>query len=351
MEVITNNEKHNHMGKLVQMSAQADMLVIVSAFISGDLGKIFDRMSTIKQVTIYTNLSGYNDGADKVIALYDFCKYCKEKKIDLLIKSDDHLHGKAYLFYKTVKNALPEPKGFILSSGNFTQNGLRHNHEFGVIVTEPQQQRNLEKMINLLKTYEVTEQQLSILVEKAKAYKKDMEKIQPVPSFDIDKYVNLKPSKQNNAKTKYFLKPLGTAEKPYVAGMTLKEKDEIGFGDEVKTIHRRDVFLCHATGPQMIVGYYMVDSEKQHWHKNNEEDRWPHKFDVVCKSVPFSKAWWKYELRTKDLMTEFLDTHPGKHITQKGGDSVGSLNFGSERIELTEEFARFIIERIPEVEE
>ena len=49
---------------------------------------------------------------------------------------------------------------------------------FGVIVTEPQQQRNLEKMINILKTYEVTEQQLSILVEKAKAYKKDMEKIQ-----------------------------------------------------------------------------------------------------------------------------------------------------------------------------
>lgn len=351
MKIITNDKKHNHMGKLVQMSTQADMMVIVSAFISGDLGKIFDSMPTIKQVTIYTNLSGYSDGADKVIALYDFCKYCKEKKIDVLIRSDDQLHGKAYLFYKTVKNGLPEPKGFVISSGNFTQNGLRYNHEFGVIVNDAKQQKNLEKMINVLKTYEVTEQQLSILVEKAKVYKKDLEKVQPLPTFDIDKYVNLKPSKQNHVNTKYFLKPLGTNERPYTKGMTLKEKDEIGFGDEVKTIHKRDVFLCHSIGTQMIVGYYMVNSEKQHWHQNDENDRWPYKFDVVCKSVPFSKAWWNYELKTNDLVEEFLQENPGKHITKKGGDSIGALNFGSERIELTEEFARFIIERIPEVEE
>lgn len=56
------------MGKLVQMSAQANMMIIVSAFISGNLGKMFDSMPTIKQVTIYTNLSGYDDGADKIIA-------------------------------------------------------------------------------------------------------------------------------------------------------------------------------------------------------------------------------------------------------------------------------------------
>lgn len=351
MKIITNNEQHNHMGKLVQMSVEADMMVIVSAFISGNLGKIFDSMPTIKQVTIYTNLSGYSDGADKIIALYEFCKYCKEKKIDLLVRSDEHLHGKAYMFYKTVKNALPEPKGFILTSGNFTQNGLRHNHEFGIIVTEVEQQRNLEKMINTLKTYEVTEQQLSILVEKAKAYKKGLEKLQPIPMFNVDKYINLKPMKQNNTKTKYFLKPLGTAENPFAVGKTLKERDRIGFGDEVKTIHRRDVFLCHATGPQMIVGYYVVDSEKQEWDKKNEEDRWPYKFDVVCKSVPFSKTWWNYKLKTKELMAEFLKLNPGKHITKKGGDSIGGLNWGSERIELTEEFARFIIERILEIKE
>ena len=84
MQIITNNEKHNHMGKMVQMSAQANMMIIVSAFISGNLGKMFDSMPTIKQVTIYTNLSGYDDGADKIIALFDFCNYCKKKGIDLL---------------------------------------------------------------------------------------------------------------------------------------------------------------------------------------------------------------------------------------------------------------------------
>ena len=351
MLIITNNEKQNHMGKLVQMSAQANMMIIVSAFISGDLGKMFDSMPTIKEVTIYTNLSGYSDGADKVIALYEFCNYCKKKRINLLIKSDDYLHGKAYLFYKTIKNKMPEPKGFVISSGNFTENGMRHNHEFGVMINDEMQQNNLANMINNLKTYEISEQQLAILVEKARKYKKELESISRIPKFDVDKYVNLKPSKQNKIETRYFLKPLGTADRPFEKGKTLKESDEIGFGKEIKSIHKRDVFLCHATGPQMIVGYYMVNSEKQHKHQTDENDRWPYKFDVVCKSIPFSKNWWEYELKTKELAEMFLIENPGEHITKKGGDGIGSLNFGSERIELTEKFARYIIERIPEVEE
>lgn len=89
----------------------------------------------------------------------------------------------------------------------------------------------------------------------------------------------------------------------------------------------------------MIVGYYMVSSDKQYWSQSDENDRWPYKFNVVCKSIAFSKDWWNYGLKTKELA-----------ITKKGGDSIGSLNFGSERIELTEAFARYNIERIPEVE-
>ena len=63
------------------------------------------------------------------------------------------------------------------------------------------------------------------------------------------------------------------------------------------------------------------------------------------------KARNEAKLKTKELMAEFLKLNPGKHITKKGGDSIGGLNWGSERIELTEEFARFIIERILEIKE
>ncbi len=41
MKIVTNNKKQNHMGKLVQMSAQANMMIIASAFILGDLLKMF----------------------------------------------------------------------------------------------------------------------------------------------------------------------------------------------------------------------------------------------------------------------------------------------------------------------
>lgn len=351
MQLITNNEKQNHMGKVVQMSKHANMMIIVSAFIADDLGNIFEHLSTIKEVTIYTNLSGYSDGADKVIALYDFCNYCKKKNIDLKIMSDDDLHGKAYLFYKTSKNKMPEPKGFIVTSGNFTQNGLRHNHEFGVIINDIVQQNKFAGVINDLKTYEVTEQQLAVLVEKANIFKKEIECFPQSPIFDVDKYVNLKPSKQSKDCIKYFLKPLGTAERPFAIGKILMDSDQIGFTKQIQSIHKRDVFLCHATGPQMIVGYYMVDSDKQVEYQVDKNDRWPYKFDVICKSKPFSKKWWDYKLKTKELVEKFLTENPGEHITKNGGDSVGSLNFGSERIELTEAFARFVIEHIPEVEE
>ena len=350
MQIITNNEKQKHMGKVIQLSEESNVMTIVSPFIASNLGELFDKMPTIKEVTIYTNLSGYSDGADKAIALHKFCNYCKEKKINLVIKSDDDLHGKAYLFYKKTSKTI-EPTGFIISSGNFTDNGMRNNHEFGILSKDEAQQHILANLVNDLKTYDVTEEQLGILVEKAKEYKKKVELVPTIPKFEVDKYINLKPSKNNKHVTKYFLKPVGTAENPFKEGYTLKESDEIGFGEIVNTIHKRDVFLCHATGPQMIVGYYMVDSDKQHTYKIDENDRWPHKFKVICKSIPFSKKWWDYKLKTKELVEQFLQENPGEHITKNGGDTVGSLNFGSERIELTEKFARYIIERIPEVEE
>lgn len=350
MKIITNNEKQKHMGKVIQLSEESNMMTIASPFIASDLGDLFDKMPTIKEVTIYTNLSGYSDGADKIIALHKFCNYCKEKKIHLVIKSDDYLHGKVYLFYKKNSKTI-EPKGFIISSGNFTDNGMRNNHEFGVMSKDVIQQNLLANLVNDLKTYDVTEEQLVALVEKANEHKKKVESIPPTPKFNVDKYINLKPSKNNKNETKYFLKPIGTAEKPFKEGYTLNESDEIGFGEILNTIHRRDVFLCHATGPQMIVGYYMVDSDKQYSHKTDDEDRWPYKFKVICKSIPFSKNWWKYKLKTKELVEQFLQENPGEHITKNGGDTIGSLNFGSEKIELTEKFARYIIERIPEVEE
>ncbi len=87
MEIITGDESHNHFGKIVQLSKQANTMMIVSAFLSDDLGKMFDDMSTINMVTIYTNLGGYEDAADKTISLQKYSIYCREKGIDLLIKS------------------------------------------------------------------------------------------------------------------------------------------------------------------------------------------------------------------------------------------------------------------------
>ena len=105
------------------MAVKADTLIIVSPFVTDDISKLIESMVTIKNITLYTTLQKYDDIAQKAVALYKFYEYCKGKSIDLLIKIDDNLHGKVYLFYDGIK-----PRGFILTSGNFTENGLINNH-------------------------------------------------------------------------------------------------------------------------------------------------------------------------------------------------------------------------------
>ena len=118
MKLLTNEKMSNHLSCLKKMATKADTLIIVSPFVTDDISKLIEDMVTIKNITLYTSLQKYDDTAKKVIALYNFYEYCKGKAIDLLIKIDDNLHGKVYLFYDGVK-----PKGFVLTSGNFTENG------------------------------------------------------------------------------------------------------------------------------------------------------------------------------------------------------------------------------------
>lgn len=343
LQVIANNEQQNHIAKLKRLAKESNTFIIVAPFLSNDISKLFDGMESIKNVTIYTNMKAYEDVPEKIISLYQFHQYCIEKKMDLQIKSDDSLHGKVYLFYKDAVE-----KGMIITSGNFTENGLRNNHEFGVLIQDANEQRNIAKEVEKLKTYDISEEQLKVLYEKATLFLEEHKNHKKRDKFDIGQYIDEMPSNAKYMNRNYYLKPLGTKDNPFLEPNTLQEKDLIGFGKKEKNIHKGDVFLCHATGPGMIVGYYVVDCDEQYYKKINPDDRWGYKFDVVGRSVPFSKHWWDAELVTKKLVEEYLQDNPKKHITFSDGDTIGSLNFGSEKIRLQPDFARFIIGKIKE---
>lgn len=341
LDIISNGKKDNHLSHMKKMAVKADTLIIVSPFVSEDISKLTEEMTTIKKITLYTTLQKYDDTAQKAVALYKFYEYCKGKSIDLLIKIDDNLHGKVYLFYDGIK-----PKGFVLTSGNFTENGLVNNHEYGLCVKNPDKQKEMADIIMSINTYDLSYTQLCEIYDEALKFIKKHPAVQQ-EKFKVHKLINKKPSATQNGSVKYYLKPVGTSQEPFVKPMVIKDVDMLGFGKNPKTMQKGDVLLLHSVGPSSIVGYYVVISDEAVFDKKDDSDRWPWKVQAECHSSQFSPVWWDYELKTQELVDEFLEQNPGKHITLAGGDTLGALQWGRDKVQITKEFAQFIINKMP----
>lgn len=341
MEILTNGKKNNHLNRMKKMATKADTLIIVSPFVTEDISKLTEEMTTIKKITLYTTLQKYDDTAQKAVALYKFYEYCKAKSIDLLIKIDDNLHGKVYLFYDGIK-----PKGFVLTSGNFTENGLINNHEYGVCVEDADKQKEMADIIMSINTYDLSYTQLCEIYDEALKFIKKHPAIQ-LEKFKVHKLINKKPSATQNGTLKYYLKPVGTSKAPFEKPEVIEEVDWLGFVNEPKTLNRGDVLLLHGVGPSCIVGYYVIISDEAKFFEYDENDRWPWKVKAECHSSQFSANWWDYELKTKELVDEFLEANPDGHITAAGGDTLGALQWGKDRLEITKEFAQFVISKMP----
>lgn len=341
LEIIANEKKKNHFTKLKKLAAKADTLIIVSPFVSDDISKLIEEMTTIKKITLYTTLQKYDDTAQKAIALYKFHEFCEEKGIDLLIKIDDNLHGKVYLFYDGIK-----AKGFVLTSGNFTENGLVNNNEYGLCVEDADKQKEMADILMSINTYDLSYMQLCEIYDEALKFIKK-HPVVPQEKFKVHKLINKKPSASQNGSLKYYLKPVGTSHAPFVKPMVIKEVDMLGFGKNPRTMQKGDVLLLHSVGPSSIVGYYTIITDEAVYNKNDDDDRWPWKVQAECHSSKFSANWWDYELKTQELIDEFLEKNPGKHITVAGGNTLGGLQWGSDKLQITKDFAQFVIDKMP----
>lgn len=68
---------------------------------------------------------------------------------------------------------------------------------------------------------------------------------------------------------------------------------------------------------RIIIGYYEVSDDEAVYIKNDDDDRWPWKVHVECHSGKYSQEWWKYDMKTQELVSEFLQENPDKYITAK----------------------------------
>lgn len=343
LNILKNEKKSNHLSCLEKMATQADTLIIVSPFVADDISKLLNNISTIKKITLYTTLQKYDDTARKAISLYKFYKYCREKSIELLIKIDDNLHGKVYLFYNGSK-----PKGFVITSGNFTENGLLNNHEYGLCVEDEKMQQEMADIIMSINTYDLSYIQL------CEIYNDALKFIEKHPLIQQEKFkinINIRPSAPQNKDVKYYITQRGTTENPFNEQMTLNNKETFTFRanskDPNKKIKKGDILLISGVGSLCIVGYYRVISDEP-YEEQNCKDRWPWKVKAECCSPQLRSSWRDYKLKTQDLVAEFKQKKPEEHITTRGGDTLGALQYGLDKIQITKEFAQFVIGKIPD---
>lgn len=107
-------------------------IVITSPFLSVDVMKSLGNYlpERVKNVTLITTLKPHAaEQFNKVQVLNELFRLKKTRGFNLTVRIDNDLHGKIYIGKSEDKYV-----GCIISSANFTNNGLEHNHEWSVFM-------------------------------------------------------------------------------------------------------------------------------------------------------------------------------------------------------------------------
>lgn len=350
-----NNLQAEHLKSLIKHCDER--IIIVSPYLADDMKLFLNNFdfSSIKKIDLITTFKPRDiEQISKPFQLRDFYQFFDEKypNVTPKVHIDNNLHGKLYF-------SLGRKKELILTSGNFTNNGMFHNHEWGISIVEPSLIEDaLNQVFDVIEYPDVTRFQVDRACQFADVYLGNNPHwiVKESISYDILNSV-YSDFDSNNYEPKYYLKPIGHKEAP----ITLEERRD--FSDLHQNLHfskkkpkgikKGDVIITTAVGAGSLLSYFKVTSGLQSVTdsqiKNNPwMERWPWYLEGKNNSVNFGGKWWKYNLRRQDMLSEFHAKNPSQPVTYAGGLTLGTINMGSDKVQLSEIFAKFIISKIEE---
>lgn len=342
---ILDNISANHLSEIQVMAKEADEILLASPFLSQNITSLIESVvkpCSIKKITLVTVLEKFDQSLSKPDILYNFSDCCEKNNISYEICIDEALHSKVYLFCKDQK-----PVQAIITSANFTSNGLKKNHEMGVVVNERNALHHLMAVI-IKDVQRICIEDILKLQNGAREYIKTHKipqnnkiNFNPWNLLDIeDKSYPVYIERQ------YFLKPCGWAENPYVQHEPLGEQLHFSKRGKPK-VNKGDILICYAVGPTNILGYYEIISDELGY--TSDEDRWPWYVKCDCLSPEYSEAWWDKELKIKQVVKRYMAHYPNDALTYKGGFTLGALQWGIDKIRLNTQFAEYLIDEINRV--
>ncbi|HFQ5215020.1 TPA: phospholipase D family protein [Vibrio vulnificus] len=210
MYILSNitGSHHQDLQRLVDQGG--DRLLITSPFLASDMTSFLDgfHFNAIKNIELVTTFKANDpEQLTKPKQLLDFLEYFNTKypKVKAKVHIDNSLHGKIYALTKNHEHQA------IITSANFTKNGLHHNHEWGVLTPHSDHLDNLiDEIYEAIEFRELTLTQLRKAVMFAEQYSSQKAWETKQPSADIDILPRVYSSESDSDKEPlYFLKPMG----------------------------------------------------------------------------------------------------------------------------------------------
>ena len=315
----------------------ADEVFIVSPYLMESFDVIFDEIldtSGVKRVTLVTTLKDNDpDLFKKADSLHSFLFNCIAYSIEFRIHIDNKLHGKIYIACKDSK-----PIRGIITSANFTDLGLSHNHEWGVVINDPISLIKVLDDITKISSRAITHSELNEIIAKIDSYSQNIG-VPKKPTVDLEVSSLLKHKvPKGKSDLRYFIKPVGYSDKPFELTRKLsRDIEKMHFAKTPSSVRTGDILICYAVGTTRLLGYFEVISDPYIWDNSS---RWPWEVEAQNLSPNYSDSWLSFENTVSSIKASF---NSNLKITYVGGKTLGALQFGSDKIRLTEEFAKHVI--------
>ncbi len=353
---VTNNHKA-HIQKL--LTECAGDFIVVSPFLASQMMSFLEGFdfSNIMRIDLITTFKPKDvEQLTKPFQLRDFVDYFKTKypDIEIFIHINNSLHGKLYISGKNDKK-------MILTSANFTRNGMTENHEWGIWVEDKAViEEALEEIFDNIDYPELSLNQIKKACMFAEANIKENPKWNTKPIITSDILESVYSDKDiKNTDPQYFLKPIGASEHP----VTLEGQEDFSklhqdlhfSKKKPKGVRKGDIIITTAVGAGSLLSYFRVTGgllqvTEEQIKQDPRMERWPWYMEGRNNSTKFGKEWWVHNLKRQDLLGEFKDIYPDIPITQAGGFTLGTLNMGNDKVRITKEFGEFLIGKILEYE-
>lgn len=343
-----------HLEKIRQHFEASEEVLIASPFLMNDFSTFFTNLNTpaLKRFDLVTTLPLQAfEQQPKISSLLSLLSVpiFTDGNIKCSVSLNNSLHGKIYIFKKAGGAQVA-----IISSANFTNNGLAKWHEWGVEVYDSVTIDGLERSLrNSIHFADISKEQLQIWQERVNIHLADS----PAPSMKnqmLDLLSDLKGKNLTDllsSNPTIWLKPIGATGYPVTSDRLFDDAVyPLHFAKEPKSVKIGDIVICYGVGAGKLLSVYRVFSpvrratpdqvESEEWMK-----RWSWIKDGQNLTPNYGRNWYSNDLLLKELRVDFLNSFPVKNITLTS-QSLGALHHGSDKFRLSREFGEYLLNAI-----